>query len=99
MGTKRNPGRHDYYDAARPDEPMFVLLARDPSAPLLVRQWAEMRPTARPDKRGDPREAAKIAEALALAEQMERWRDENRTDSKPQAGQKSPNPRAVGRRE
>lgn len=29
MGTKNNPGAFDCYANAEPDEPMFVLLARD----------------------------------------------------------------------
>ena len=40
MGTKNNPGEFDCYENAEPDEPIFVLSARDPSAPLIVRQWA-----------------------------------------------------------
>jgi hypothetical protein len=43
MGTKNEPGTFDCYDVAEDDEPMFVLLARDKSAPDLVRQWAEQR--------------------------------------------------------
>jgi hypothetical protein len=43
MGTKQNPGPFDCYAAAAPDEPMFVLLARDPLAPALVREWARQR--------------------------------------------------------
>lgn len=43
MGTKNNPGKFDCYEAADPDEPMFVLLARDASAPHLVRLWAAVR--------------------------------------------------------
>lgn len=39
MGTKNNPGKFDCYDAALPDEPMFVLLARDP----VVREWVRRR--------------------------------------------------------
>jgi hypothetical protein len=30
MGTKNNPGSYDGHKAAESDEPMFVLLARDP---------------------------------------------------------------------
>ena len=67
MGTKLNPGAHDCYDKAEPDEPMFVLLARDELAPDLVRCWAELRGRRRgPD---DP----KVAEAFECAEAMERW--------------------------
>ena len=40
MGTKNNPGEYDGYTKAEPDEPMFVLLARDPLAADQVRDWA-----------------------------------------------------------
>ncbi len=43
MGTKNNPGKFDCYAKAEPDEPMFVLLARDRIAPTLVRIWAAIR--------------------------------------------------------
>lgn len=43
MGSKNNPGKFDCYEAAHPDEPMFVLLGRDESAPHLVRLWANIR--------------------------------------------------------
>lgn len=43
MGTKNKPGKYDCYANAEPDEPMFVLLARDPLAPFLVSLWAKMR--------------------------------------------------------
>jgi hypothetical protein len=65
MGTKRNPGRYDCYAAAEPDEPMFVLLARDQYAPLLVREWARCRWLD-----GD-REKAMEADECAKA--MEEW--------------------------
>lgn len=41
MGTKNNPGTFDCYANAKPDEPMFVLLARDKKAPEIVRAWAD----------------------------------------------------------
>ncbi len=41
MGTKNNPGDFDCCLNAEDDEPMFVLLARDASAPDLVREWLE----------------------------------------------------------
>ena len=63
MGTKNNPGEFDCYDNAGPDEPMFVLLARDPLAPILVDLWASMRTLAF----GNP---AKIHEARVCAEAM-----------------------------
>lgn len=43
MGTKTNPGKFDCYAKAEPDEPVFVLLGRDPSAGPLVRLWAAIR--------------------------------------------------------
>lgn len=43
MGTKQAPGAFDCYKAARDDEVMFVLLARDPLAPMLVDLWADLR--------------------------------------------------------
>lgn len=70
MGTKENPGRFDCYSAAEPDEPMFVLLARDPQAAGLVRQWAVER-----EKRTGYTD--KVSEALKAADDMDRWRLEN----------------------
>jgi hypothetical protein len=67
MGTKNNPGTYDCYENTDPDEPMFILLARDPLAPALVREWAQRRA----ETRGRP--DAKIDEARACAENMERW--------------------------
>lgn len=66
MGTKNNPGAYDCYENAHPDEPMFVLLGRDPIGGALVRLWCDARDTLKP---GDP----KIAEAAACAEAMEAW--------------------------
>jgi hypothetical protein len=43
MGTKNSPGVFDCYANAEPDEPMFVLLARDPLAPFLVSMWSKVR--------------------------------------------------------
>ena len=71
MGTKNDPGLHDCYEKAEPDEPMFILLARDIHAPLLVRIWAQLRDAAGKDP-------VKVLEALACASQMETWRKENR---------------------
>lgn len=71
MGSKNNPGRFDCYANAEPDEPMFVLLARDCHAPLVVRFWAQLRKDA-----GEHR--AKVDEANACADAMEAWRERNR---------------------
>lgn len=70
MGTKNNPGDYDCYENAEPDEPMFILLARDPLAPLLVKMWADMRELTRPET-----DLRKLDEAQVCAEQMERWKE------------------------
>lgn len=66
MGTKNNPGTFDCYENAHPDEPMFVLLGRDPIAPLLVRIWAQLRAKTRGVD-------AKVVEAHSCAKQMDVW--------------------------
>lgn len=43
MGTKLNPGKFDCHAKALPDEPIFTLLARDRSAPFIIRNWAVLR--------------------------------------------------------
>lgn len=68
MGTKTDPGRYDCYHKAAPDEPMFVLLARDPLAPTLVRLWADLTYS----RAGNG--AAKSAEAKRVAADMDTWR-------------------------
>lgn len=71
MGTKSNPGKFDCYAAAGVDEPIFVLLARDPLAPELVAQWALLR--ARMTGASE-----KTAEAFKVAEAMQRWKVEHK---------------------
>jgi hypothetical protein len=66
MGTKNNPGAFDCYEAAHPDEPMFVLLGRDRLAASLVRLWAYMR-------RATGEDSTKVAEALTCADAMADW--------------------------
>jgi len=66
MGTKNNPGDFDCYTNADPDEPMFILLGRDPLAPLLVEIWADVRAAL---VGGGP----KIAEARNCARTMREW--------------------------
>lgn len=67
MGTKNNPGKFDCYANAAPDEPMFILLARDPLAPILVEQWAALRE----HSAGNP---SKVAEARQCAAAMRAYR-------------------------
>jgi hypothetical protein len=74
MGTKNNPGDFDCYANAEPDEPMFILLARDEYAPALIRRWARKRAAAGEDP-------AKVEEARACAKAMEEWRLANRGGS------------------
>ncbi len=73
MGTKNNPGDFDCYANALPDEPMFVLLARDEKAPRAVMQWARSRLVAHG---GVPDE--KYREAVACARAMEVWRNKDK---------------------
>lgn len=76
MGTKNKPGDYDCYANADPDEPMFILLARDPSAPLLVELWARMKADA------DPGEEAMEIEAIECARAMREWREKHRPGKK-----------------
>jgi len=66
MGTKNNPGSFDCYARADADEPMFVLLGRDPDAPILVESWARGREAIGEDPE-------KVAEARACAHRMRAW--------------------------
>ena len=67
MGTKQNPGQYDCYEKAHENEPMFVLLARDPLAPILVELWASFREHVA----GNP---SKVAEARKCARDMRDWK-------------------------
>jgi hypothetical protein len=67
MGSKNQPGKFDCYSKAEPDEPMFVLLGRDPAAGVLVQFWVELRRSA-----GDDNED-QLDEALRCAEAMTQW--------------------------
>lgn len=74
MGTKSNPSEFDCYERAQPDEPIFVLLARDPIAPVLVRLWAQLRKLTTIKATTGP----KIDEAMSCADKMEQWHKDNR---------------------
>lgn len=78
MGTKNDPGKFDCYANAEPDEPMFILLARDTSAPAIVEQWARMRAMAIADGRKPASDAPMVSEALICAGKMRAWRKANR---------------------
>jgi hypothetical protein len=77
MGTKLEPGKFDCYQNALPDEPMFVLLARDLSAPFLVHDWAMRRLEG--IRRGERPESdmALIYEAVDCTKNMIEWRSAN----------------------
>ncbi len=74
MGTKNNPGEFDCYFKAMPDEPMFILLARDNDAPLCVRTWAYYREMSIALGQRPKSDLVMVAEARACADAMERWR-------------------------
>jgi hypothetical protein len=76
METKANPNPLGCYARALPHEPMFILLARDPVAPAVIRLWAERRMEGRLD--GQPgTESDQIVDALNSAEAFEAWRIEH----------------------
>jgi hypothetical protein len=66
LGTKNNPGAFDCYANAAPDEPMFVLLGRDPLAPFVVALWAKLRALTRGHD-------AKVEEASKCLRMMWDW--------------------------
>lgn len=90
MGTKNNPAPYDCYANAEPDEPMFILLARDSRAAILVDLWASMSlggwraalaiagffwALLRIAYQREPSAVAKVAEARYCATQMRAWRE------------------------
>lgn len=61
------------WNRALPDEPIFILRAKDVSAPETIRRWVSYRLSVgknQPDDR-------QILEALDLATEMENWRSES----------------------
>lgn len=82
MGTKKNPDSFDTYNRAEDDEPMFIVLARDKDAPLLVRMWALLREQAVEMGAKPPKDLAMVAEARQCAYEMDRWRRANRKDDR-----------------
>jgi hypothetical protein len=77
MGTKLQELRNGCFANAMDDEPMFVLLARDPNAPAQVREWADQREHDINAGRRPTTDRAQVAEARQCADNMERWREEN----------------------
>lgn len=77
MGTKENPGRFDCYANALRDEPMFVLLARDPMFETLVRAWVARRQADILCGERPTSDHLHVSEALDAAFAGARWRREN----------------------
>lgn len=78
MGSKNEPGKFDCYANAEPDEPMFILLARDPDAADVVREWAERRMERIENGTKPPSDRSMVEEAFECAEKMDAWRAKNR---------------------
>lgn len=84
MTAKTEIGPFDALDKALPNEPRFVLLARDPAAPAAITEWARIRRNLAYKRFGDsPRkrdrtvfeaELAQAAQAEEIAERMQVWR-------------------------
>ena len=74
MGTKTQPAKFDCYKNAEDEEPMFVLLARDVTAPLLVALWAILRKRYRETEQDREQEI----EAMVAARAMRDWLQQNR---------------------
>lgn len=79
MGTKQNPGPYDCYVKLAPDEPYFVLRAKDATAPRVVREWVRQRrlEAAVTGAPITPEYGWKLDEALRCADEMERWKQEH----------------------
>lgn len=67
MSTKRDPGAYDCYAKLADDEPYFVLRAKDPAAPALIRLWADLRAA-------QYGYYEKLGEARQCAADMEKWK-------------------------
>ena len=61
-------------DVAADDEPIFVLLARDPAATVAIDHWIAERIALGKNESGD----AQLIDAYQHAERMRQWRAKNR---------------------
>lgn len=83
-GTVTTPGPFDALEKARPDEPMFPLLARDPDAPATITEWCRLRRNRAYRLYGNSKRAAdkkmfdaelqQCNQAETVAQQMTDWR-------------------------
>ena len=72
--TKRLIESDPCFIKAMTDEPCFVLLARDPMAPALVRLWVAARRVAIAEGGRPMSDLSQVEAAEREAEQMEVWR-------------------------
>lgn len=72
MPTKQNPGLFDCYKAALPDEPIFVILGRDPAGPATLDFWASQR--IKLGKTVGDDDKNRIKAAIDEAKEMQDWR-------------------------
>lgn len=77
MGTKNDPGEFDCYANALRDEPMFILLARDPDFARLVREWAVRRGQDIACGNRPGSDMPMVDEAYATATRGAKWRLNN----------------------
>ena len=77
MGTKLTELRDGCFHRAMDDEPMFVLLGRDPSAPDIVEAWARTRESEIERQRRPRADMAQVIEARETAQRMRDWRTAN----------------------
>lgn len=77
MGTKEKPGQFDCYANALPDEPMFVLLARDPLFYEFVTMWARRRGQAIDCGDRPQSDTPMVDEAMRCAADGQLWRRQN----------------------
>lgn len=79
MGTKNNPGKFDCYASAEPDEPMFVLLGRDPTASLVVTVWRAIKTEMR-ERGASHISDEKLEEARECSLALEKWAKDRGSD-------------------
>lgn len=77
MATKSKPGKRDFYAEAKHDEPMFILLARDPDFSRLLNSWADRRESDVLCGLRLPDDIEFVGEARKCAAEGQEWRRKN----------------------
>lgn len=77
MGTLSEEIHGGMLSKSLPDEPLFPLMARDPSAPGIIRQWAAQRRSDIDMGRKPASDMAVVQNAYETADRMEAWRKQN----------------------